>query len=108
MLKPVRRRHTDPQRYTILVLWLIGFSERSIADVLMMRPKQISGIVNRSEYRDRSGMTDDERQELLDELFQIRLDENGDPLDGGKLDRIRWVIRPLRATQRRGNARKGL
>lgn len=107
MLKAVRKKHADPQKYVIYVLWLIGFSERSIASILMLRHKQIAGIVNRSEYKDRSSMTDEERQAHLMELADIRF-ENGVPLDGGKLDRIRWEVRPLRVQQLRGPTRRKL
>ncbi len=41
-------KHSDRDVYVAWVLWVIGMSERSIATVLMKRPKQISGLVTRS------------------------------------------------------------
>lgn len=96
-----RRRHADPDKYVIFVLWLVGYSERSIAIVMGMRVKQIAGIVGKSEYAGRANMTDQERRKLLSELKDIRMDD-GFPLDGGKLNRISWELLPLGKAQLRG------
>jgi hypothetical protein len=96
-----RRRHTDPDRYVIYVLWMVGYSERSIAFVMGMRVKQIAGIIGRSEYKGRSTMTDHERRMRLLELKEIRMDD-GFPLDRGKLNGIDWELLPLGKKQLRG------
>ena len=102
---PPKRRHDDAQKYTIYVLWLIGLSERSIGITMGLRPKQVAGIIGRSEYKCRSSMTDQERKMLLAELKAIRL-EDGTPLDGGKLNKISWEVRPLGESQLRGPLRR--
>ena len=96
-----KRRHTDPDKYVIYVLWLIGHSERSISFVMGFRLKQIAGIIGKSDYSNRSAMTDQERRNLLQELRDVRF-EDGVPLDGGKLDRIAWDLLPLGKRQLRG------
>lgn len=95
-------KHTDRDVYVAWVLWVIGMSERSIATVLMKRPKQIAGLVNRSPYANRSAMTDGERESELKGLLAIRIGENGKPIDGGLLDRIPLKIIPLRGKQKKG------
>lgn len=100
-----KRRHGESMKYIVYVLWLIGYSERSISIILEMRPKQVAGIIGRSDYRNRSIMTDQERRTLLEELREIRF-ENGVPIDGGKLDKISWAIRPLGESQLRGPVRR--
>lgn len=94
-------KHSDRDVYVAWVLWLIGMSEPKIATVLMKRPKQISGIINRSPYTNRSAMSDDERQNKLNELLLIRIDSSGQPVDGGLLDRI-----PMKVIQLRGRQKK--
>ena len=100
-----KRRHGDAEKYMVYVLWLIGYSERSIAIILEMRTKQVAGIIGRREYKNRSAMTDQERRILLDELREIRC-EDGVPLDGGRLDKISWDLRPLGESQLRGPTRR--
>jgi hypothetical protein len=100
-----RRRHADPEKYMVYVLWLIGYSQRSIAITLQLRTKQVAGIIDRSDYRNRAIMTDQERRSLLYELKEVRY-EDGIPLDGGRLDRIEWELLPLGATQMRGPLRR--
>lgn len=102
---PPKRRHDDARKYIIYVLWLIGYSERSIAITLEMRVKQVAGIIGRSDYKGRSSMMDQERRSLLKELKEIRY-EDGVPLDGGKLDKISWDLRPLGESQLRGTLRR--
>lgn len=92
-------RHTDGAVYTIWVLWLIGMSEPKIAAVTLKRPKQVAGIVGRSPYKNRSAMSDAERQKALDELASIRTGDDGKPIDGGVLDRVPMKIIPLRGKQ---------
>ena len=101
-----RIRHGEDIKYIAYVLWLVGFSERSISIVLGIRRKQAAGIIAGSEYANRSAMTVTERQSKLDELKAIRLDNDGQPLDGGRLNRCTFSARPLRDAQRRGPTRR--
>ena len=101
-----RAQHDESVRYIIYVLWLIGYSQRAIAAVLKLRTKQVSGIIEGSIYCNRAAMDDEFRQARLTDLEMIRFDENGVALDGGRLDRIRFVIRPLGARQGRGPLRR--
>lgn len=94
-------KHSERDTYIVWVLWVIGMSEVSIATVVMKRPKQIAGIVNRSPYANRSRMTDDERATALSKLLAIRLEGAAGPIDGGILDRVPMKIIPLRAKQRK-------
>lgn len=92
-------RHADGVVYTVWVLWLIGMSEPKIAAATLKRPKQIAGIVGRSPYKNRSAMTEAERQKHLDELASIRFGEDGKSIDGGILNRVPLKIIPLRGKQ---------
>ncbi|UDF29345.1 UNVERIFIED_ORG: hypothetical protein LHK14_17805 [Roseateles sp. XES5] len=94
MKKSVRKRHGEHVKYTVCVLWLIGYTERTIAKVVSLRTKQVAGIVGRSEYAGRATMTDAIRTEKLKELVSIRM-EDGVPLDAGLLDRVEFKIIPL-------------
>lgn len=96
--KPVSR-HSDGSIYVVWVLWLIGMSEPKIGLVASKGAKQVSGIVSRSPYANRSAMTDEERQKHLDELASIRIGEDGKKTDGGLLDRVPMKIIPLQGRQ---------
>ena len=85
---------SDADRYVIYVLWVIGHSATAIAAVTGLPRKRVLNCVNHGQYQNRSGMSDDERKILLDELRSIRF-EDGVSIDGGKLDRITWQIQPL-------------
>lgn len=100
-----RRRHGDATRYCVYVLWIIGYSVRSIAIILGLRTKQVAGIIAKSDYSNRSAMTDQERKLVLADLEDIRNDD-GAPLDGGLLDKIKWEILPLGKVQLRGPVRR--
>lgn len=99
-LKPAQRRFSDREKYTLYVLWLIGFSASSIASVVGIDRKKVLNAINRSEYAGRSLMSDAQRKEFLRELKEIRF-ENGVAIDGGKLDRIRWELLPIEGRKRR-------
>lgn len=101
-----RIRHGEDVKYIAYVLWLVGFSERSISIVLRIRKKQAAGIISASGYANRSAMTIGERQRKLDELRAIRFDDDGFALDRGRLDRCTFEARPLRDAQRRGPTRR--
>jgi len=103
--KAVRTRHDDRTKYVVYVLWLIGHSERTIAQVLSLRRKQVAGMIARSEYTGRSFMTEAERAEKLKELEDIRFDD-GVSLDGGLLDRVQFRIQPLCPTVLKGPMRR--
>lgn len=87
-------RHPESTKYSVVALWLIGLGSSSIAKLLLIPRSSVASIVSRSEYADRSSMTDQERQILLDELREIRF-EDGRSLDGGRLDAISWTVQPL-------------
>jgi hypothetical protein len=87
-------RHPISTKYSALVFWLLGLSTSSIAKLLLIPRTSISSIIARSEYADRSSMTDRQRQAFVDELRAIRF-EDGRPLDAGRLDGIAWTIQPL-------------
>ncbi len=94
-------RHKDATVYVVWVLWLIGMGERAVALVAGLGKKQVSGIIARSPYRNRSAMSDAERKAKLDELWSVRF-EDGKPLDGGILDRVQGQFLELRRGQRKG------
>lgn len=100
---PERRSHSDRAKYCAYVMWLNGSSLRSIAvqlSVLEQQPfsaKQVWSIVKNSPWAKRSGMTQDERQNHLDHLAQLRIDDgklkpqafNAKPLTDGRKARCR-------------------
>lgn len=98
--------HTERTHYVAWVLWLVGMSETSIAMVLQKRRKQVAGIIGRSPYANRSGMSDGDRQAQLDALAEVRVGPDGKPVDGGLLDRVPMKIIPLRSGQRKSKGRK--
>ena len=76
-------------------------SEGGIGAVVLKGKKQISGIVGRSPYTNRSSMTDAERQAKLDELAEVRIGDDGKKIDGGILDRVPLKIIPLQGRQKK-------
>lgn len=92
-------RHSEGSIYAVWVLWLIGMSEPKIGLVAGKGAKQVSGIVSRSPYANRSAMSDEARQAALDELALIRMGDDGTPIDGGLLDRVPMKIIPLQGRQ---------
>ena len=103
-IRPPMRRHSDPTQYTVLALWMIGFSASSIARTCGLRRSQVLGIAHRSGFEMRSTMTDQERQSALDDLREIRFDD-GPPLDGGRLDGFDWKIIPIEDGRKKRPAR---
>lgn len=83
------------------MLWLIGMSEAKIGAVVLKGKKQISGIVGRSPYANRSSMSDADRQSKLNELAEIRVGDDGKAVDGGILDRVPMTIIPLQGRQKK-------
>lgn len=81
-------RHDESTLFKVWVMWVIGFSEPKIGAVVGKSRKQVSGIVARSPYPNRSAMSLVERQTALDELITMRRAADGTLLDGGILDRI--------------------
>lgn len=94
--------HSSGVKFTAYALWLKGHSMPMIAHWLGVRTKQVAGIIARSDWPNRSAMSDEERQQALDELKQIRLDKNGASLDQGLLNKFVWKIEPLEKVQQRG------
>jgi hypothetical protein len=90
--------HTEPSKYVVYVLWIIGHSMGTIERVTGKKRKQIAGLVARSPWPNRSKMTRAERQAALDALRRIRL-EDGVPLDRGKFDNLDWRVIPLQKGQ---------
>ena len=99
-IKPAQRRFSDREKFETYVLWLIGFSASSIATVVGIDRKKVLNMVNRSEYAGRSQMTDDQRRAFLRELQDIRF-EDSVPIDGGRLNKIRWELLPIEGRKRR-------
>ena len=92
-------QHTDNTRLVVWVLWLVGHPENTIGRFVGKRKKQIAGIVNRSPYPNRAAMTMDERRTAIADLMRVRVGDDGKPLDGGLLDRVKLEVLPLRASQ---------
>lgn len=107
MRKTIRQRHDDRTQYIACVLWLIGHTERTIAQVLSLRTKQVAGIIGRSGYAGRSSMTDSERAEKLKELESLRY-EDGKAVDGGLLDHVKFNIVPLSPSRHAGPLRRSM
>ncbi len=84
-LKVRRTTYSEKQRYIVYVLWLHGATEATAGKVAGLRKKQVAGIITRSEYRNRTGMTLERRAAFLRELKDIRYDEAGEAIDGGLL-----------------------
>lgn len=99
-IKAPQRRFTDREKYEVYVLWLIGYAASSIASVVGIDRKRVLNMVNRSDYAGRSRLSDSQRQAFLRELQEIRFD-GGIPIDGGKLDKIRWELLPIEGKKRR-------
>ena len=96
-----RMRHSDRDCYTVYVLWMIGYPARAIGSALGLRTKQVAGIIHNSEYKSRATMTDEEIRAVLADLERNRYDEQGWPIDGGRLDCIKFTPRPLTGRQQR-------
>lgn len=100
VLSDVRRHYTTGEEFTIMVLWVMGYSVAVIAKVMRLRLKQVAGKIKRFDFV-RADMTDMDRQALLRELEEVRY-EDGSPLDGGLLDRFAWGILPIKGKQKKG------
>ena len=89
-------KHPEGVIYSVWVLWLIGFSEMQIAQQVRLRKGQVSGLVNQSGYRNRKAMGDDKRQEAYVDLLSKRYDEQGNPIDEGRLRNLPDTVMKLR------------
>lgn len=77
-----------------------GFSAGMIGKMIATRPKVVLGIAQKCPWgKTRAAMTLAERQEALDELRMIRVDETGEALDGFLLRDEAFVARPLGGRQ---------
>lgn len=97
-------RHPERVLYTVWALWVIGLSEAVIGRAVARSRKQISGIISRSPYPNRSAMTDEERQRALELLLKIRIGDDGKPIDSGLLDHIPRKVMDLRKSQKKTRA----
>ncbi|CDN92519.1 hypothetical protein [Agrobacterium tumefaciens] len=91
---PIRKWHGEREKYVACVLWLIGYPDSAIGRLLLMKRSQVGGVITRNGYAGRSSMTIAKRNELLQELEEIRMEE-GQPLDGGLLDRIPFKVQAM-------------
>ncbi|WP_187967907.1 hypothetical protein [Aquibium microcysteis] len=98
-------RHPERVLYTVWALWIVGLSEPVIGRAVARSRKQISGIVSRSPYPNRSAMTIEERQRCLDLLLKIRMGDDGKPIDSGLLDHIPRQVMELRKNQKKRGKR---
>lgn len=93
-------KYSEAFVYVVYVLWMIGHSQETIARVLRLRKKQVAGIIDQSDYRNRSAMTGAKRQEYLDELKAIRVGADGVKIDQGLLDRVDFQVIALGGRQK--------
>ena len=90
-------KHEEAKAFAAKVLWLIGHSERKIAQRLNMRRGHVASIVGRSAYRDRAAMGNSDRQAELDYLWgEHRLIWDDFHNKKGRLEAGPWKIMPLR------------
>lgn len=86
--------HSESDKYVVYVLWVRGHSLTTISRWTRKGVKQLAGIVTRCPWKNRSAMTDQQRQVALNELRAIRM-VDGEKLDKGGLDGIDWKVLPL-------------
>jgi len=94
-------RHSEKTIYIATVLWLKGHTVSMVSYWCGLRLKQVAGIIDRTEYNNRSAMTLQERQEALDLYREARFGPDGRAADEGALDKIDWVALPLEQDQER-------
>lgn len=98
-----RQKHPDDILFCVYALFLKGHTETTVAAMLGLTRKQVSGIVNRSPYRGRAAMDDATRQAALSQLKAIHYDPDEKSLRcGGRLKAFEFTIEPLAADQRPG------
>ncbi|MBO6755716.1 MAG: hypothetical protein JJ902_05285 [Roseibium sp.] len=96
-----RRRYSDATLFIAYALWVKGHTETTIAMTLGLGRKQVSGIIGRSPFSNRTAMSDDERQDHLSDLKAIHFDQDAKTLRcGGRLKTFDWTILPLLKDQR--------
>lgn len=71
-MKLRREKHTEGAKYLVQVMWLAGHTQQVIAHRMLMRKKQVAGIIDASEFANRSAMTDKQRKEKLHALLVAR------------------------------------
>ncbi|GHB33917.1 hypothetical protein GCM10007094_23550 [Pseudovibrio japonicus] len=100
---PRKSKHSDATLFIVYAMWLKGHTEATTALAAgLQSKKQVAGIIARSPWKDRAGMGDAARQEQLEELKQIHLDEDAGELRcGGRLKDFEWTIEPLCKDQRK-------
>lgn len=101
-----RRQQPDRVKFIVYALWLTGHSVGGIARALGLRRTQVMGLVRKSDWPNRSMLSDQKRQAELNLLREIRIDDDsGVALDGGKLRNFDWRVRPLVGRQVRTSRR---
>ena len=90
-----KRMHTEQAAYCVYVLWLSGYSKRSVAERTGLSESRVRGIISRSPWRRRIDLAFEERQHLLDDYRAVRLDGCGRSIDDGLLDSFDWQCRPI-------------
>lgn len=95
----VKFRTPSPGCRTI-VLWVKGHTETTVAALAGLRRKQVSGIIGRSPFKNRSALSTQERQSQLNKLKEIRV-KDGKTRCPGVLDRFVWTIEPLAKDQKK-------
>jgi hypothetical protein len=93
-------RHSDAVKYIVYVFWLRGHTEIQCAVAAGLRKKQVAGLIAKSPYANRTAMSDEERQQFLSGLEEIRF-ADGPAIDGGRLRPAHFRIFPLEREQRR-------
>jgi len=82
--------HTEQAAYCVYVLWLSGYSKRTVAERTGLSESRVRGIISRSPWRRRADFTLVERQHLVEDYRAVRLDGCGRPIDDGVLDSFDW------------------
>lgn len=100
----LRKKYGPDKVYSVWCLWLAGVSISLISARVALRKGQVRTIVENSDYADRESMSDRARQNYLDELQMIRI-ENGIKLDDGRLDGFSFKIVSLTRRQKRERPR---
>ncbi|MGH0004510.1 hypothetical protein ACQU0X_30970 [Pseudovibrio ascidiaceicola] len=100
---PRKSKHSDATLFIVYAMWLKGHTETTTARIAGLKTKkQVAGIIARSPWKDRAGLSDQARQVELSNLKQIHFDDDAGKLRcEGRLKEFDWTIEPLCSDQRR-------